>query len=729
MKDCKWNPPTLGTKGQLFDIKGGRVSREGLSSVTDGSVLLKFIDDTADRESRKKAEKMVAHWRKTGELENILSGAVNTPHGWQLHVREAVTDRKDPLEVAAGMLDVKRMDYNTRHRIRRDRHANEALTTVIMSERRYRLGLKSSFDDADGALAAIISSSRDIDLASFVANYAQTLSFTRLTSGTRYPDNTPMAAVVFALRAKSFLDTHNLFYDERDAALCEAFRYRPEESRVASNGNSDRFSDPSAIDADVLKAFRPLFATNPSIGATSLDVARAFRDRYEYGQAVLFARGPEHDPGIQYSQLFTAARLFVDLNAQHPARTEPSLGQHLEDHQDMAWILTQRPTVNTVRSMLLAADLMPEGRSDKKRFSQLQQHLSHGFSTGRIAGPSREHAAAYLKDPYNARPYAAIERGADHTGTPRAGAINASILGLTSLHVPSEVVAAVKSYDPAYLTKNVHSTRELLDGTKHSAPIEGTAWDTVEVSANPSAQELVCVAALAAFRATIDEQTIDLADRIAAPASLADLTVEVAHDVERDGYISDLVRARLAAHGLSHRLAADDRDSNSTHGVKEFTDACQDFFAGESFQLSSEAAPAAYRAARRFADETKNGTKPLDRDALRERLKQDRVEHVSGDGVLVEEAVLAQMRTAGGSRLDVTAAAFIRPLRNGRPPSEIAIVMTASTNANEVASHVSSRLPALAASVYVLNDEVRVDVTGHDPVAVLEDIDAAINSL
>jgi hypothetical protein len=96
MKDCKWNPPTFGSKGQHFALDGTPLERADLASIPDGTPLLKFLDDTGDRKSRRRAARELERLQASGTLEAILDGTIDPPAGWAVHIRDAERDRLDP---------------------------------------------------------------------------------------------------------------------------------------------------------------------------------------------------------------------------------------------------------------------------------------------------------------------------------------------------------------------------------------------------------------------------------------------------------------------------------------------------------------------------------------------------------------------------------------------------------------------------------------------------------
>jgi hypothetical protein len=87
MKDCKWNPPTAGTKGIHVSPDGEILDRTALNDVEESTVLLKLIESSGKPKVRRAAARQIEQWRKDGTLARFISGELDPPGNWVRHVR------------------------------------------------------------------------------------------------------------------------------------------------------------------------------------------------------------------------------------------------------------------------------------------------------------------------------------------------------------------------------------------------------------------------------------------------------------------------------------------------------------------------------------------------------------------------------------------------------------------------------------------------------------------
>jgi hypothetical protein len=733
MKDCKWNPPTLGSKGLLFDDGGEAVNRERLNDIKDGSVLLKFLDESGSRSERRRAAKRVAKWQETDAYQAIIRGEAPLPKGWALHVREADNDRKDAVTVAGNILGLAAPTDPTRASVLNTPDGHAALTALIAAKRRQDHGVAFAWAHYDEQLVDLLAKNAlqgDRDIAHFVSWHQKA---SKLTAHLEETTHTSLAALV-ALRARWILDEADLS-NAADRDLLSVFvpdRY-DRTGRIYD-------ADWSTLNADVLVSCPSVLGEDWRPVAEAM---RAFRRSSEFSQKNEF-NVPQASP---YVFIFERIDQLAKVAAQHelpagsfsahlgapmfssfPLDPDNKLGlraviNESANHKDRRALALTLTVLNYVADRdegLRLPDDLRDLEGSLSQFDAILSQVKTGIAQGRIAGPRADHALEYLHNPDTARPRASIARTTKTSSDEYQGYLSASLLGVERLDTPSEVLKALsETQRPGGGTGKDRSARSISGSTD---------WDGVEVSPNPSAQELVCVAALAASRAAESdlERVTEIADRIAAPATLVELARETAQSVKRDGRLSDETRARIAAVGLAHQLAADKDHPESVFGVKEFSDACQDLFSGASFSLPAEAAPATYRAAERLAAEASIGTAQLNRAELRERLS--RPERGVGDA-LAEEATLARMRAGAGDILGVAAAPYLRPSQTGAPTS-VAIALSPTTDPKTVAAAIRAQAPWATTALKVRERELLLDIeTSADPVSVLEVLDAAVASV
>jgi hypothetical protein len=732
MKDCKWNPPTNGIKAQHYDANGVIIPRERLNEIPDGDVMLKYFDESGSKLSRARAKKQVEKWRESGELAKILAGFSPLPEGWTLHLREAAADREDAAVLAARALGIPALSGPGLESLRAMPRYAQAMSALINGERLHRLAPAPRHNAQDYPhiqRLAYESRAGVTDLTSFVRHFNKAYN----VIAAKNPDALGLdgPAAVLAMRAKWVLDQADLSAPENEHLL-EIFFYNKNDRRQADpQGRHDAYI--GDIDADTLLRLAPLLGSDWQGAAKAIATYR--RNDYRNKAASDF----NNVQPISYARIFSRLNAFHDLQSEH-ADSAGLLCRLWGNSSHEVLTQVMRASGHTQRrALLLAADvfiaeqetqehrgvLLPDELSSREsrleptqRFFAIARQLEIGLQTGAVAGTFVPHAVAYLNNQSSARPAAAIARGSN---TPRAGHISARSLGLYSLSTPSKVLEAAARVHPA---SDVSDTRRRLDGTTTTAKHGGTAWDVVDVSTNPTAQELVCVAALAASRPLDDSEMLDprrlqLADRLAEPLPLAALAKEAAAAASSGRRVAAELRARTAASGLAYELAADTAHPDSFFGVKEFTDACQDLFAHGAFELPADRTPGSLRALERLTEELKTGEPTTSRSPR--PTAGDREFGISRDTVrfLAEEASLARMRAAVGDQLGITSAPFVHTIENDEQYAKVALAVAPGADTQALAN----RVEALAQPwrVTVRNHEVLIELAdGADPFEALE---------
>jgi hypothetical protein len=735
MKDCKWNPPTNGIKAQHYDANGVIIPRERLNEIPDGDVMLKYFDESGSKLSRARAKKQVEKWRESGELAKILAGFSPLPEGWTLHLRESAADREDAAVLAARALGIPALSGPGLESLRAMPRYAQAMSALINGERLHRLAPAPRHNAQDYPhiqRLAYESRAGVTDLTSFVRHFNKSYN----VIAAKNPDALGLDghAAVLAMRAKWVLDKADLFAPENEHLL-EMFSYSHTDRYHAEPHVKDRVDEHVGnIDADLLVAVAPLLGSDWRGAAKAIATYR--RHDYQNKAASDFNNGRP----ISYARIFSRLNAFHDLQSEH-ADSAGLLCRLWGNSSHEVLTQVMRAGVHTQRrALLLAADVfiaeqeaqehggvrLPDALSAResrleptRRFYAIARQLEIGLQTGVIAGTFVPHAVAYLNNQSSARPVAAIARGSN---TPRTGHISADSLGLDSLSTPSKVLKAAARVHPH--ANRFKTTDKLLDGTPSTAKHGGTKWDVVDVSANPTAQELVCVAALAASRPLGDSEMLDahrlqLADRLAKPLPLAALAKEAAAAASSGRRVSAELRARTAASGLAYELAADTAHPDSFFGVKEFTDACQDLFAHGAFELPADRTPGSLRALERLTEELKTGEPTTSRSPR--PTSGDREFGISRDTVrfLAEEASLARMRAAVGDQLGITAAPFVLTIENDEQYAKVALAVAPGADTQALAD----RVEALAQPwrVTVRNHEVLIELAdGADPFEALE---------
>lgn len=744
MKDCKWNPPTSGSKGQLFLVDGTRVDRERLKDVPDGTLLLKFFDDRASRGDRRRAEKEFAKWRDTVLLKNynhgnlphseeergslaqsylrddmrlegrhneVAEGALRPPAGWAVHVRDSAVDKIGDItevDLVAEILGKPLQRSGVKPVV--DAATREALAEIIAVHRLGQTRRLSALDTVKSLTASQVTGA-GLDMNSFLTRFsAARVVLAAATPGQQ--DTSAAAAAVLALRAKWLLDT----LDPRDPADREILRMFSPNS--FDRGFPDR--DPSVVDADVLLAAEPIFNCG---WRTIAEEIMKRRSESESRNIV------EPQNATPYNKYFARIGQFSQLRQAHAGVSQEALSRFFDNPDTVAHLLFEQVggDLGSQRSLLLAVELLAleDGErefrprlpddlpyDDYNRLLGLTKRLSKGHRTGRISGTNLKVAEAYLSDPENARPYLDVTRKVPSHTRPPVGAINSTELNLAKMEVPSEVVKAL-----------------------NALPFDRrTAWDGVQLSAKPSSQELVCTAVLARARAhastdrpgklLLSKEVEELADQIASRSSLADLARSIASESRNGPVLSDGLRASLAASGISQRLAVDVFE-HSVDGVKEFSDACQDLLATGSFDLPERAAPPTYKAGLRLSSEVAGVSQPSDSTDTRRRLEDAR--GVLGlTDVLLEEEALARMRVLAG--IGVSAAPYLRSRSGDLEASRAVVAVAPGIDATSLLGVLKSALPDLAPHIRLRDQEVLIDARLDDPLSTLETLHSALSA-
>lgn len=91
MKDCKWNPPTAGSKGLHFTEDGKLLTRAELAELEPGTKVYKFLDESGERTTRRKAqrqlERLLAADTQNADLPLEYRPAWPTEGNWVVHTR------------------------------------------------------------------------------------------------------------------------------------------------------------------------------------------------------------------------------------------------------------------------------------------------------------------------------------------------------------------------------------------------------------------------------------------------------------------------------------------------------------------------------------------------------------------------------------------------------------------------------------------------------------------
>lgn len=745
MKDCKWNPPTSGSKGQLFLSDGTRVSRDQLKHIPDGTILLKFFDDRASKSDRRRAEKEFTQWRDnvllkgynygrlphseteranlaktylkeawrpTGRSREVVEGALRPPAGWAVHVRDSVVDKVEDItevDLIADILGAPRPRSASKPVV--DQATREALAEIIAVHRLGKVVHLSALATVK-SLTESQAAASGLDMERFLSRFSSARAVLASTTPGRQ-DTSAAAAAVMALRAKWLLDTLDPSSPaDRDILLM--FSHNDYDA-----GYPDQ--NPSVVDADVLLAVEPIFNSNWRTIADEILKRRAESESRNVA---------EPHKVTPYNRYFATLNQISQLEKEHDVATPAELSRYFGSPAAAAHALFDKVGggLASQRSLLLAVDLLsledgdrdfrprlPDDlpHKDYERLMELTKRLERGHRAGRISGTNLKVAEAYLSDPENARPYLDTRREAPASAAPPAGFINAPELNLSRMEVPSEVVKAVNGLP-------VHKR---------------TAWDGVQLSPKPSSQELVCTAVLATARAAaadnsmtglrLSEEAEQLADRIASRSSLADLARSIASEAKNDGVLSSGLLASLAASGISHRLSVD-VFQHSLDGVEEFSGACQGLLTTGHFVLPERATPPSYKAGLRLCKEVAGDYRYSDSAHIRRRLEDARSVPDIAD-VLLEEEALARMRVLAG--IGVEAAPYLRSRSGDLSASRAAVAVAPGVDAVSLTDAVKAALPSLASHVKRRDQEVLIDAPLDDPLGTLEALQTALSTI